>query len=117
MVKGILALLMLLSSSVSFANSEREITHLLDFVGNTECRYQRNGSSHNGEEARAHIQKKYEYYRDDIKTAEDFIAYSATKSTMSGNKYTINCVGEKIQFSGEWLNAELKRYRTQLSEK
>ncbi|MCP4321357.1 MAG: DUF5329 domain-containing protein [Psychromonas sp.] len=117
MVKAIQFVFLLILSSFSFANSEQEISYLLDFVGKTECSYLRNGSSHNGKEARSHIQKKYDYYHDDIKTAEDFIAYSATKSTMSGTKYTIQCDGKKVQFSGEWLNTELKRYRAQLSEK
>lgn len=117
MVKAIFSILLLFSTTFVFADTRQEIKHLLDFVGNTECSYQRNGSDHSGEEAKAHIQKKYDYYYDDIKTAEDFIAYSATKSTMSGKKYTINCTGKKVQFSGDWLNAELKRFRAQLSEK
>ncbi len=117
MVRALFFSILLVSSPASFANSEQEINHLLDYVGKTECSYLRNGNSHNGEEARSHIQKKYDYYRDDIKTAEDFIAYSATKSTMSGNKYTIQCIGKKVQYSGDWLNAELKRYRAQLFEK
>ena len=47
----------LLSSSFSFAHSEQKITHLLGSVGKMECNYQRNGSDHNGEDARSHIQK------------------------------------------------------------
>ena len=113
MVKLLLTSLLLLVSSFAVADSKQEISHLLDFVGKTECRYQRNGSDHNGEKARAHIQKKYDYYSDEIKSAEDFIAYSATKSTMSGKKYTISCAGKKVQFSGDWLNAELQEYRSQ----
>ena len=117
MIKLIFTPLLLLVSLFAVADNTQEIAHLLDFVEKTECIYQRNGSDHNGKKARTHIQKKYDYYRDKIKTAEDFIAYSATKSTMSGKKYTISCVGKKIQFSGDWLNAELKRYRAQLVEK
>lgn len=117
MNKGLLCLFLLLSSSFCFANSQQEINHLLEFVEKTECLYQRNGNKHNGIEAREHIQKKYDYYRDDIQSAEDFIAYSATKSMMSGKKYTIICKGEKELFSGDWLNNELKNYRSQLLEK
>ena len=117
MVRLLVPFLLFLSSSFVFADVNDEIEHLLSFVEKTECTYQRNGNDYNGSQARKHIQKKYDYYRDDIKTAEDFIAYSATKSTMSGKKYTIKCVGEKVQFSGEWLNNELKAYRAQLLEK
>jgi hypothetical protein len=117
MIKKSLSIVLLLPSLFVFADVNDEIEHLLNFVGKTECTYQRNGNGYSGREAREHIQKKYAYYRDDIKTAEDFITYSATKSTMSGKKYTINCIGEKVQFSGEWLNSELKAYRAQLLEK
>ena len=114
MVKILPAIFLLTLSGQVFAGPSDEITHLLTFVEKTECSYHRNGSEHNGNEARQHIQKKYDYYRDDIKTAEDFIAYSATKSLISGQKYTIACVGEKVQFSDEWLKKELNRYRSEL---
>lgn len=118
MVKLIFSFLVLaLSTTFAFADTQKEIAHLLKFVETTDCSYQRNGSDHDGKAAVAHIQKKYDYYSDDIKTAEDFIAYSATKSAMTGKKYTISCANEKIQFSGDWLNAELKSYRGKLNKK
>ncbi len=43
----------------------------------------------------SHIEKKYNYYRDDIHNTEDFIKLSATKSTMSGGYYTVKCQGKK----------------------
>lgn len=113
MVKLVLIIFLSFSSSLVFSDTNKEIGHLLDFVGKTACQYQRNGNDHNGQEARLHIQKKYDYYRDDIESAEGFIVYSATKSTMSGKKYTIACKNEAVQFSDEWLNNELKKYRAQ----
>ncbi|WP_051303348.1 DUF5329 domain-containing protein [Psychromonas aquimarina] len=94
------------------ASSIDEINHLLNFIAQSECIYNRNGSEHKGAEAREHIQKKYDYYADNIKSGEDFIKYSATQSVISGSKYTILCPGEKEQFSGEWLLDELKKYRS-----
>ncbi|WP_022942617.1 DUF5329 family protein [Psychromonas hadalis] len=119
MIKILFSTLLLLTSTFSAADSHtnKEIMHLLDFVEKTECIYNRNGTEHNGVEARQHIQKKYDYYRDDINSAQDFIAYSATKSLISGKKYTIICVDQKVQFSVDWLNSELKKYRLQLLEK
>ncbi|WP_455202754.1 DUF5329 family protein, partial [Kaarinaea lacus] len=72
-----------LSTSYAYANKEAEIQHLLNFVENSQCTFIRNGSTHNGPDARAHIMKKYNYFKSRIDSAEEFIEYSATKSTMS----------------------------------
>jgi uncharacterized protein YdaL len=94
------------------ASPQNEIAHLLNFVSSTDCKYERNGDMHTGEEAVAHIKKKYDYFSDDIKTTEDFIKYSTTKSKMSGDFYKIHCSGQEIINSQDWLLAELKRYRS-----
>lgn len=106
-----LGLLLLFVPMVSSANAKQEIEHLLDYVKNTECVYERNGDIHTGGEAVEHIKKKYDYYFDDVKTAEDFIEYSATKSTMSGKYYKVHCKGKLSVKSQTWLLAELRRYR------
>ncbi|VAW58253.1 hypothetical protein MNBD_GAMMA11-2826 [hydrothermal vent metagenome] len=90
---------------------EDEVEHLLDFVKKTECLITRNSTEHKGESAAEHIRKKYDYFSDDIKSAEDFIEYSATKSTLSGQYYTVSCAGKKATKTKDWLLAELKRYR------
>ena len=88
-----------------------ETQHLLNFIKTTQCQYERNGTLHNGVEALQHIEKKYQYYLDDIHSSEDFIKYSATKSQMSGKKYRVHCPDEAIQDSHAWLKAELEKYR------
>ena len=89
-----------------------EIKHLFKFIKNSACSMNRNGNVHPTEKAITHIQTKYDYYRDDIKTTEDFIALSATKSTMSGEYYTVTCLNNKTIKTKDWLLAELRRYRT-----
>lgn len=89
----------------------KEVKHLLDFVSSSHCIINRNGSEYPAEKAVTHIQKKYDYFRDDIKNTEDFIEYSATKSTMSGSYYTVTCAGEKTIKTRDWLLTELKRFR------
>ncbi|WP_374087291.1 DUF5329 family protein [Methylomicrobium lacus] len=91
--------------------ADAEIDHLLKFVEGTQCRYERNGEMHSGKEAAEHIQKKYAHFKDEIATAEDFIALSATKSELSGKKYRVYCGDKKAQDSDRWLLEELKRYR------
>ncbi|MCV6620908.1 MAG: DUF5329 domain-containing protein [Cellvibrionaceae bacterium] len=91
--------------------SQQEINHLLVYVKSTNCQYERNGKRHSGKEAVKHIQRKYRYFADEIKTAEDFIRLCATKSTMSGKYYKVHCAEGKAIKSVNWLNEELLRYR------
>ncbi|MCJ8319334.1 MAG: DUF5329 domain-containing protein [Colwellia sp.] len=109
-IKIIIISLLMLSFN-SLAASQDEIDHLLNFVASTECLYERNGTMHSGDEAVGHIKKKYAYYHDDIRTAEEFISYSATKSKMSGKYYQIHCGSNPPIKSRDWLMAELKAYR------
>ncbi|MBT8133201.1 MAG: DUF5329 domain-containing protein, partial [Gammaproteobacteria bacterium] len=44
---------------------------------------------------------------------EEFIEYSATKSTMSGDYYMVSCPGKETIRTQDWLMAELKRFRTE----
>jgi len=108
--KIFLILLSTLSLNV-FASTQDEINHLLSFVESTDCKYERNGTMHNGKEAVEHINKKYAYYSDDIESTEDFIRYSATKSKMSGKHYKIHCSNKSSIKSQNWLLNELMVYR------
>lgn len=94
-----------------FASTQDEINHLLSFIASTDCKYERNGTMHNGNEAVEHINKKYAYFSEDIKSTEDFIEYSATKSKMSGEYYKIHCSNQEPIKSKDWLLNELKAYR------
>lgn len=104
-----LAILFLVTTANS--STQDEINHLLNFISETQCQYERNGTMHTGKEAKEHIQKKYNYYEDDIKSAEDFIKLSATKSSMSGRHYKIHCPDLPELNSSEWLLKELHAFR------
>ena len=92
-----------------------EVKHLFNFISKSHCTINRNGTEHLTENAGAHIQKKYDYYREDIETTEDFIALSATKSMMSGNYYTVTSKNTKPINVQDWLLTELKRYRESIT--
>lgn len=98
------------NAPMGYANSE-EIQHLIDFVAQTPCRYERNGREYSGKEAVEHIKKKYHYFSDEIKTSEDFIELSASKSTMSGKRYLVHCGQQQTQTSQQWLLDELQNFR------
>ena len=103
-----------LALGVSFgvlADSQTEIQHLLVFVAQTDCQYERNGEMHSGKQAVEHIQNKYDYFKDKIGSTEDFIRYAATKSKISGKYYLVHCTEQPALKSEQWLLAELAAYR------
>ena len=108
---GLFFLLILLSFHTSFAaGTTEEVASLLLFVEQSGCTFIRNGKQYDALNARGHIEKKYNYFKDKITTAEDFIRYSATKSTMSGKPYRVVCNGVEMN-SSDWLLAELDKMR------
>jgi allantoicase len=95
------------------ARAQAEIRHLLDYVATPGCEFNRNGSWHEGAEARSHLQKKYDYLvkRNLVTDAESFIQGAATESSMSGKDYQVRCGGGKAQASAAYLKEELARFR------
>ena len=95
------------------ARTQAEIAHLLDYVATPGCQFNRNGNWHAGTEARAHLQKKYDYLlkRGLVTDAESFIVRAASESSMSGKDYQVRCGGGKAVASGVYLREELKRFR------
>jgi len=49
----------------------------------------RNGQAHTPQEAVAHVRAKYEHFKGQIKTPEDFIRLAATKSLLTGQPYLV----------------------------
>ena len=89
-----------------------EINHLLTFIENTECQFERNGKIQTGKDTVDHVKKKYNYFKKRIDSTEKFIELSATKSTMSGKYYVVLCKGNPNVKSQDWLLQELKNYRS-----
>jgi hypothetical protein len=114
--KYLVPLAVLLGSTVALAeepaSASKEISHLLSHLSSSGCKFYRNGTWHDSEAARAHLEKKYKYLlkKDMVKTAEDFIRLGATESSVSHEPYKVRC-GEQEQLSQAWLSAELIRYR------
>jgi hypothetical protein len=92
------------------ADARAEIAHLLDFIGASSCSFIRNGEAHPPGEARAHIERKYRHIEKRVERAEEFIAYAATKSGITGEPYRVRC-GERELAGAAWLQEELMRFR------
>jgi len=92
-------------------NLQETIDYLVDYVRTSDVTFIRNNKEHSPEDAAKHIMKKYKHYRKKIKTPEDFIRLSATKSTMSGKAYHIRTADGVTMTSAEWLTQALEEYR------
>ncbi|WP_167364850.1 DUF5329 domain-containing protein [Pseudomonas delhiensis] len=95
-------------------SAQAEITLLLDFVEHSPCSFLRNGKQYPASEARAHLQSKLDYLlkKNMVKSAEDFIEFAGSKSSLSGRPYEVNCAN-RTQTSEAWLQAELERIRSE----
>lgn len=71
----------------------------------------RNGEAHSPQDAVRHILRKYGHFREKIETAEQFIDFCASGSTVSGRPYMMSCPGQPEMESRRWLMMELKRFR------
>ncbi len=110
---GLIILITFIVPCTAAANpndTDREIQHLMAYIARADCRFIRNGKEYGPEEALKHIQKKYEFARIWIKTAEDFIRGVASKSSMSGKPYKVRCK-DQTMLCADWLGKELKRFR------
>jgi hypothetical protein len=103
---------LLLSPPSMAAGMGEEIDHLLGFVAASPCAFMRNGVAYAGAQAAGHIKDKYEHYRSDIHSAEDFIALAASKSMMSGRPYLVQCDAATMP-AADWLAKELAAFRQQ----
>ncbi len=95
------------------ARTEAEIGHLIDYIAQSGCRFNRNGDWADTAAARGHVAMKYDYLRTRgmIASAEDFIDKAASRSSLSGKAYLVQCPGAVAVPSGGWLKSELDRYR------
>ena len=98
-------------TSDKMENIAAAINYLLSFVENSDCTFIRNNRAHTAKEAVVHMQRKYDYFKDEIKTPEDFIRLAASKSLMSGRTYMVRTKDGKLIKSETWLLEALADYR------
>jgi hypothetical protein len=89
------------------------IRFLLDYMAKSDATFIRNGQTHTPEEAVNHIKAKYEHFKSEIKTPEDFIRLSASKSLLTGQPYLVRISDGKETRLDEWLTQALKQHRAE----
>lgn len=117
-MKNVLFLIAIIFCSPSLtadmkSDTEKEILHLLVYLENSGCEFNRNGSWYSPDEAVKHIEKKYRYLIKIglINSAEQFIDRAASESSMSGRSYLVRCGDSEPVRSSIWFTDELKKFR------
>jgi hypothetical protein len=57
------------------------------------------------------MRRKYNYFKDEIKTPEDFVRLCASKSLRSGRAYMLRLADGNLLRCDQWLLSQLSRYR------
>jgi len=71
----------------------------------------RNGNEYTAADAAKHMQAKYDYFKKDLATAEDFIDRCASRSEMTGKPYQVKMPNGAVRDAKEFLTAELHTLR------
>lgn len=104
-------LLCLLPPGARAGEIPAEIDYLMLTVGNSDCIFIRNGKRHTAKKAEDHLRGKYRRGKRHAPTSEQFIENLASKSSMSGKPYLIECESDKQIAFGLWLTQLLNEYR------
>jgi hypothetical protein len=96
---------------VSAADMDTEIQQLMRRVESSTCSFVRNGTAHTPADAREHMERKYEFVKSYVHTTEDFIEKAASKSSMTGDPYYVDCPDQKRVTTEAWLTDQLQQIR------
>jgi len=91
-------------------NTAKVIEFLIEQVEDSHLTFIRNGEKHSSKEAAKHIYRKYQHFKSQIKTPEDFIRICASKSLVSGEPYLVVTPQGPVTLEG-WLGRILIEFR------
>jgi|SRR5579863_3060656 len=93
---------------------QRKIDYLIGSIAELkDASFIRNGSEYDAQRAVDHLRLKLRYAGSKVKTAEDFIDYCATGSSMSGEKYQIKFPDGRLVDTAVFLRDKLAAYPAQ----
>jgi hypothetical protein len=93
----------------------KTVEYLIAAAEKSEVKFIRNGDEHTGKEAAEHMRRKYNHFKKEIKTPEDFITKCATKSELSEKPYMIKKPDGTSVKSEDWMKALLEEHRKAVS--
>ncbi len=107
-------LLALLLPTLLFARDAREqarIDFLLQRIESArDVKFIRNGSEHDGPAAAAHLRIKLRAVGERIKTAEDFVKYCASESSITHQKYKVRLTNGSTIDAGAYFTNQLRDF-------
>jgi Fe-S oxidoreductase len=104
----------LLAQAAPSAAEEKLIDTLILRVSKMDAMiFLRNGNEYTAADAAKHMQAKYDYFKKELVTAEDFIDRCASRSEMTGQAYKVKLTNGAVKDANEFLNSELRALRQQ----
>ena len=101
-----------LAQATPSASEQKLIDTLILRVSNMKTMtFMRNGDEHNAADAAKHMKAKFDHFKDEIVTAEDFIDRCASRSEMTGKAYQVKLPNGAVRDAKEFLTAELRTLR------
>jgi hypothetical protein len=101
-----------LAQATPSASEQKLIDTLILRVSNMKTMtFMRNGDEHNAANAAKHMQAKFDHFKDEIVTAEDFIDRCASRSEVTGKPYQVKLSNGVVKDAKEFLTAELHTLR------
>jgi hypothetical protein len=98
------------AAAIADETIDQEVEYLLEFVAGSGCTFHRNGEDHNSADAADHLRLKYRRGKKYVNSAEQYIDRLASKSSWSGEQYTVTCDGQSLT-SKAWLHEALREHR------
>lgn len=96
------------------ASEHKVIETLIQHVANYKSmKFMRNGKEHDATEAAKHLRDKYDYFKEEIVTAEDFIRLCGTRSEVTKVPYKVRIANKTTRNASDFLNEELRKLRRQ----
>ena len=107
----------LLAQAAPSAAEEKLIDTLILRVSKMDAMiFLRNGNEYTAADAAKHMQAKYDYFKKELVTAEDFIDRCASRSEMTGQAYKVKLTNGAVRDANEFLNSELRALRQQVKK-
>jgi hypothetical protein len=109
----IFAFTLLLLAIPAFSASPEPVAQTVDAliktVEKSDLKFVRNGDEHTAKEAAEHMRRKYDHFKKEIKTPEDFVNKCASKSELSGKPYTVKKPDGSTEKCDVWMRSLLEQ--------
>ncbi len=108
-------ILTLILGNTSFARDAREqrrIDYLIDSLSKLEgASFIRNGQGYSAADAQQHLRRKLDYAGERVQTAQQFIKYCASQSSLSRQPYRIRLANGQTVETATFFEQKLKEFK------